>query len=154
MRSALLLLVAATAHARPYHGSLAIGGATLATGSDGDRLRNEVSLDLKPASRYGVILGYRGWDAYSLGDGAHAGFVTAGVVFEAGASRPRLVLDLVGEVGWDLDQDAPLAGAGIRSTIGVIGPLAVVLHGSLYVVVDGADTRVQLQGNLLVGLSF
>jgi hypothetical protein len=155
LRSALvLLLLATTAHARPIHGSIAVGGSTLATGSRGDRLRNEVSLDLKPRSRYGVILGYRGWDAYSFGDGDHDGFVTAGLVFEAAAARPRLVIDLVGEVGWDLDQDAPLAGAGIRNTIGVIGPLAVILHGSLYVVVDGGDTRVQLQGNLLVGATF
>jgi hypothetical protein len=161
LRSALLVLLATTAHARPFHGSIAVGGSTVATGSDGDRLRNEVSLDLKPRSRYGLILGYRGWDAYSLddrtccgGDGDHDGFVTAGVVFEAGAARPRLVLDLVGEVGWDLDQTAPLAGAGIRNTVGVIGPLAVILHGSLYVVVDGSDSRVQLQGNLLVGAKF
>lgn len=161
MRSALLLLLATAAHARPLHGSIAVGGATLATGSHGDRLRNEVSLDLKPYSRYGVILGYRGWDAYSLddrtccgGDGEHDGFVTAGLVFEAAAARPRLVLDLVGEAGWDLDQAAPLLGGGIRNTVGVIGPLGVVLHAALYVVVDGGDTRVQLQGNLLVGLRF
>lgn len=155
MRSALVLLaLATTAHARPLHGSIAVGGASLATGSDGDRLRNEVSLDIKPRSRYGLILGYRGWDAYSFGDGAHDGFLTAGLAFEAAAARPRLVIDLVGEVGWDLDQDAPLLGAGIRNTVGVIGPLAVILHGSLYVVVDGSDTRVQLQGNLLVGAKF
>lgn len=151
LRLALLACLAATtAHARPIHGSIAAGGALLVTGSDGDRLRNEVSVDLKP-SRYGVILGWRGFDAGSLGDGDHDGMLTGGLVYEAGAARPRLVLDLVGEVGWDLDQEAPLVGGGIRNTIGVIGPLAVVLHTSLYVVIEGGDTRVQLQGNALVG---
>ena len=154
MRSlALLCLLASTAHAeRPIHGSLAAGGSLVVTGSDGDRLRNEVSFDIKPRSRYGLIAGWRAFDQGSLGDGEHDGMLTAGIVFEAGAARPRLVLDLVGELGWDLDQSAPLAGAGIRNTIGVIGPLAAVLHSSLYVIVDGGDTRVQLQGNLLVGL--
>lgn len=155
MRS-LALLVALTggAHARPLHGSLTAGGSAIATGSDGDRLRTEVSLDVKPWSRYGVILGWRGADASSLGDGDHDGFVTGGVVFEAAASRPRLVLDLVGEAGWDLDQEAPLVGAGIRTTIGIYGPIGVGLSAGLYVIVDGGDTRVQLQGNALFGLAF
>jgi hypothetical protein len=150
---ALLCLLVSTAHAeRPLHGSVAAGGTLVVTGSDGDRFRNEVSADIKPWSRYGAIIGWRAFDQASLGDGEHDGMLTAGIVFEAGAARPRLVLDLVGEVGWDLDQSAPLAGAGIRNTIGVVGPLAVVLHSSLYIVVDGEDTRVHLQGNALVGL--
>jgi hypothetical protein len=150
---ALLCLLGSTAHAeRPIHGSIAAGGTLVLTGSDGDRFRNEVSADIKPWSRYGAIVGWRAFDQGSLGDGEHDGMLTAGIVFEAGAARPRLVLDLVGEVGWDLDQKAPLAGAGIRNTVGVIGPLAVVLHSSLYIVVDGDDTRVHLQGNALVGL--
>ena len=152
MRSlALVCALAVPAHARPIRGSIAAGGALLFTGSDGDRLRNEVSADLKPRSRYGLVLGWRGFDAGSFGDGDHDGMLTAGLVYEAAAARPRLVIDLAGEVGWDLDQDAPLLGAGLRNTIGVIGPLAVVLHTSLYVVIDGGDTRVQLQGNALVG---
>jgi hypothetical protein len=155
LRSLALLFLANAAHAdRPLHGSVAAGGAFVLVGSDGDRLRNEVSADIKPGSRYGAIVAWRAFDEASLGDGAHDGMLTAGIVFEAGAARPRLVLDLVGEVGWDLDQAAPLAGAGIRNTIGVIGPLAVVLHSSLYLVVDGDDTRVHLQGNALVGLRF
>ena len=156
MRSlALVFLLSTYAHAdRPIHGSVAAGGSLVLVGSDGDRLRNEISADFKPWSRYGVILGWRAFDEASLGDGAHDGMLTAGIVFEAGAARPRLVLDLVGEVGWDLDQSAPLAGAGIRNTIGVIGPLAVVLHSSLYIVIDGDDTRVHVQGNALVGLRF
>jgi hypothetical protein len=152
---ALVCLLATDAHAdRPLHGSVAAGGTLVLAGSDGDRLRNEISADIKPWSRYGVIASWRAFDEASLGDGTHDGMLTAGIVFEAGAARPRLVLDLVGEVGWDLDQDAPLAGAGIRNTIGVIGPLAVVLQSSLYLVIDGDDTRVHVQGNALVGLRF
>ena len=155
MRSWLVLVALATpAHARPIHGSIAAGGALVVTGSDGDRWRNELSFDIKPRSRYGAIVSWRAFDRGSIGDGEHDGMLTAGLVYEAGAARPRLVLDLVAEAGWDLDQSAPLAGAAIRNTIGVIGPLAVVLHSSLYIVIDGEDTRVQLQGNLLVGARF
>lgn len=156
MRSAALLcLLSGAAHAdRPLHGSVAAGGTFVAVGSDGDRLRSEVSAAIKPWSRYGLIAGWRAFDAASLGDGTHDGMLTAGLVYEAGAARPRLVLDLVAEVGWDLDHRAPLVGAGIRNTIGVVGPLAVVLHSSLYIVLDGIATRVHLQGSLLVGLRF
>ena len=75
----------------------------------------------------------------------------AGVVFEAAAARPRLVLDLHGQVGFDLDTRDPVLGGGLRTTVGVIGPLAVVLDSGLYLVIDGLeDSRIQLQSSALV----
>lgn len=154
MRSlAAVCLLATAAHARPIHGSAGAGGALVLLGEDGDRLRSEVSLDLKWRSRYGAIVGWRAFDAGSLGDGDHRGLVTAGLVYEAGAARPRLVLDLVAEVGADLDQEAPLVGGGIRNTLTVVGPLGVVLHTAAYLVIDGIDdSRLHVQSNLLVAL--
>lgn len=140
------VLGASLAHAdRPVHGSVGAGGSLLVTGSQGDRLRLDVAVDLKPRSRYGVLLAWRAFDQ------EHRGLVTAGLVFEAAASRPRLVIDLHVDVGVDLEQRAPLVGAGIRPTIGILGPLAVVYDGGAYFILDGFDeSRFQLQSTLLL----
>ncbi|CAN5765881.1 hypothetical protein BH11MYX3_BH11MYX3_18240 [soil metagenome] len=142
----VVVLLAGTAHAdRPLHGSLGIGGALVETGSRGDRFRLEAQLDLKPRSRYGFLLAWRAFDQ------DHHGLVTAGLNFEGGAARPRLVLDLHVDAGVDLDHSAPLVGAGLRATVGIIGPTAVVLDGGGYLVIDGLDnTRMQLQTALLL----
>ena len=122
-------------------------------GSDGDRLRNDVALDVKWRSRYGALVAWRGFDVGSFGGGAHDGFVTGGLVFEAGAARPRLVLDLVAELGVDLDQRAPIAGGALRTTIGVIGPLGVSAQLGAYGVIDGVEhSRFVLHANALACL--
>jgi hypothetical protein len=55
------------------------------------------------------------------------------------------------DIGADLDAHAPLVGGGIRATVGVIGPLGVVLDGGGYLIIDGADnSRLQLQSALLL----
>jgi len=143
---AIVLLWAAVAHAeRPLHGSIGFGGSFLATGSQGDRWRLDIAVDLKPKSRYGVLLAWRAFDQ------EHRGLVTAGLVFEGAASRPRLVVDLHADVGIDLDQRAPLVGAGLRTTIGIIGPLGVVYDGGAYIILDGFDdSRFQLMSTLLL----
>lgn len=134
-----LLLVAATAHARPIHGSAGIGGALLATGDLGDRGRLEVELDVEPQSRFGALLALRGFDEN------HRGLACAGLVYEPGAARPTLVVDLHADLGADLDQRAPLAGGGIRTTIGLYGPVGVALDSGGYLVIDGVDrTRLVL----------
>lgn len=147
MRAAAVLvaLLAATAHAeRPWHGSVG-GGATLVlTGDQGDRLRFDVTLDVKPRSRYGVVLGWRAFDA------DHRGLVTAGLVYEGAAARPRLVVDLHADAGADLDARAALVGGGIRTTLKVAGPLGVLFDTGGYLVLDGIDDlRLQLQASAL-----
>lgn len=130
---------------RPIHGSVGVGGALLLTGAGGDRTRLDLAVDLKPRSRYGVLLAWRGWDD------AHRGLVMAGLVYEGGAARPRLVLDLHADAGVDLDARRPVAGGGIRTTIAIAGPLGVVLDSGLYVVLGGlGDTRVVLQSSALL----
>jgi len=153
MRSSLAVAAVAglglalpAAHAeRTLHGSVGAGGSFLTTGSQGDRFRFDVALDLKPRSRYGVVLAWRAFDDH------HRGLVTAGILYEGAASRPLLVIDLHADVGVDLDQVAPLAGGGIRTTLGIVGPLGAVLDAGGYLVLDGVDnSRLQLQTTLLV----
>lgn len=130
---------------RPLHGSVGAGGALLTTGAEGDRLRFEASVDLKLRSRYGLLLAWRAFDE------DHHGLVTAGLTYEGAAARPRLVLDLHADLGLDLDHGTPVAGGGIRTTLMIVGPTAVVLDATALLVLDGVDdTRLQLQTALLL----
>ncbi len=140
------MLGASIAHAeRPLHGSVGAGGSLIVTGSQGDRWRLDLAVDFKPRSRYGVLLAWRAFDA------DHRGLVTAGLSFEAGAARPRLVIDLHADVGVDLEQRAPVIGGGFRPTLGLIGPLGLVYDGGAYIVLDGLDdSRFQLMSTLLL----
>jgi hypothetical protein len=143
--AALAMLGATPAHAEParrFHGSVGAGGALLLTGDLGDRARLEASADVKLGGRFGALAAWRAFDDH------HRGLVAAGLVFEAGAARPRLVLDLHADLGADLDARAPLAGGGIRTTLAIVGPLGVVLDSGAYLVIDGLDdTRLQLQSS-------
>lgn len=140
---AILCALAATAHAdRGVHGSVGGGSALLVTGHDDNRFRFELELDIEPASRYGGFVAWRGFDD------EHRGMLLGGLVYEAGAARPRLVLDLHADAGADLDQRAPVAGGGIRTTLTLIGPLGLALDSGAYLVIDGVDdTRLRLMGS-------
>lgn len=132
---------------RREHGSVGVGGALLATGGRGDRLRVDATFDVKLGSRYGALAAWRAID------GAHRGIVLGSFVFEAAAARPRLVIDLHAGLGADLDARAPVAGAGIRTTLAIIGPIGVVFDGGGYLVIDGVEeTRLQLAGTTLLAL--
>lgn len=131
---AIVAAFAATAHAdRPLHGSIGGGSTLLLTGDGGDRQRFELEADLEPHSRWGGLVAWRGFD------GGHSGLVDAGLVYEAGAARPRLVIDLHADLGFDLDQHAPMAGGGLRTVIAIVGPLGVALDTGGYLVVDGVE---------------
>ncbi|MBL9015337.1 MAG: hypothetical protein JNL83_14230 [Myxococcales bacterium] len=149
MRGGIVVVVAlaGVAHAdRGLHGSAGIGGSLVMTGAQGDRFRLDLTVDLKPRSRYGVVVGWRAFDE------DHRGLVTAGLAFEGAASRPRLVVDLHADVGLDLDATRPLVGGGIRTTLMIYGPFGVVLDTGGYLVIDGIDdSRLQLQGATLFG---
>lgn len=138
-----LLFPIAPAAARPLHGNLGGGGAALATGADGDHLRGELALEIKP-TRLGALVAWRAFDA------THDGLITAGITFEGAAARPRLVLDLHAELGVDLDARAPLVGGGIRTALAIIGPVGVALDTGAFLVIDGVDdTRLQLQSSAI-----
>lgn len=146
-------LLAATAHAddRPWHGSVGVGGSLVLTGDQGDRNRIDAAIDLKPASRYGVSLAWRGVEPRD--NDHHDGLLIAGLVYEGAASRPRLVLDLHADVGFDLDARRPLIGGGIRPTLMIYGPVGLVFDTGVYVIVDGIDgTRVQLMSSTLLAV--
>ena len=140
---ALLCCVAAPARAeRPVHGSIGGGSSLLLTAHDDNRLRYELELDLEPWSRYGALVAWRAFDA------DHRGMLLAGLVFEGAAARPRLVVDLHADIGADLDQEAPVAGGGIRTTLTLWGPLGLAFDGGAYLVLDGVDdTRLRIQGS-------
>ena len=130
---------------RPFHGSFGVGGAALATGNAGGaHLRFEGELDLEPGGRFGR---FGGLVALRAADRDHHGLACVGVIYEAAASRPRLVLDLHADAGFDLELRAPLAGAGIRTVVTIYGPLGVALDGGALLVIDGlADTRLVIGG--------
>lgn len=135
----LLLLLTSTASARPWHGSVGGGSSFLLTGAEGDRQRFELAVDLTPGSRYG---GHIAWRAF---DDVHRGLLLAGAVFEAGAARPRLVVNLHTDVGVDLDRVAPVVGGGVRTTLTIWKMIGVGLDAGGYLVVDGIDdTRLVL----------
>jgi hypothetical protein len=150
MRAALLALLAVvtsrgTAHAdRPIHGSVGFGGALLLTGDQGDRNRLSAELDIEPGGRfdtYGALVALRAFDRQ------HAGLLCVGLMYEAAAARPRLVIDLHADLGVDLDGIHLVAGGGVRTVLGIIGPLGVALDTGAYVVLAGSqDTRLAFMG--------
>lgn len=147
---AALAVVPSFAHAdRPWHGSIGAGSGLAITGGGGDHWRFDVALDLKPASRYGITLGWRQFD------GDHDGVLVAGLLYEAAAARPRLVIDFHADLGLDLDDPHPLVAGGIRTTIGVIGPLGVIVDLTPYLVLGNYDAlRLQIAGSTLLALRF
>jgi len=141
---AVLCLLAVPAHAeRPWHGSVGAGGMVMYTGYQGDRWRFEAEVDIEPKSRFGALVAWRGFDP------EHRGILLGGLVYEAGAARPLLVIDLHADAGADLDQIAPVVGGGIRITLTAWGPFGVALDTGGYLVIDGIDgTRLVLGTSL------
>jgi hypothetical protein len=141
--AAALLLVATPAFAdRPVHGSIGVGSTLALTAHDGNRLRYELELDIEPRSRYGGLVAWRGFDD------EHHGMLLGGLVFEGAAARPRLVVDLHGDLGADLDQKAPVVGGGIRTTLTLYKFVGVAFDGGAYLVIDGIDdTRLRFMGS-------
>ena len=88
-------------------------------------------------------------------DDTHSGLLSLGFVHTAAAARPRLVLDLHGDAGVDLDVHAPLVGGGLRTAIAIVGPLGVALDAGLYIVIDGiVHTRAVIDLSAMLALGF
>lgn len=144
MKLVLVVLTLAASPAladRHLHGSIGAGSALLVTSSDGKRLRYELELDIEPASRYGGLIAWRGFDD------VHHGMLVGGLVFDAAAARPHLVIDLHADGGADLDQHAPVVGGGIRTTLTIYKLLGIAFDGGGYLIIDGHDTRFRLIGS-------
>jgi hypothetical protein len=135
-------LAAPAAAERTIHGSVGGGTSFLLTGDGGDRNRFELEVDIEPASRFG---GHLAWRAF---DGDHRGLLLGGITYEGGAARPRLVVDLHGDIGADLDVYAPVVGGGVRTTLTIWRMFGVALDGGGYLVIDGVDdTRFVIAGS-------
>lgn len=147
---AILALLGVTAPAparadddKRIHGSIAAGGALLLTGEEGDRTRLDATAELT-RGRFGGLIAWR------AAERENRGLVAAGFIYVAAAARPRLVLAFHADIGLDLNATTPLAGGGIRTTLGIFGPFAVILDSGGYFVFDGiSESRLQLQSSLL-----
>jgi hypothetical protein len=146
-----LLLLTSSAYAdepRPIRGSAGVGSVLLLSGEAGDASRLDVEVDVEPGhgfGHYGALVALRAFDRH------HDGLLCGGLMFEAAAARPRLVIDLHADVGVDLDISRPVVGAGVRTLLGIVGPLGVAFDSGAYVVIAGAqDTRLVLAGDAMI----
>ncbi len=131
---------------RPFHFLLQSGGYLSLGGPAG--YGPSLALEVLPGSfaeRFGVRAEWRGSRGYSEGT------ALAALLFEAAASRPKLVLKLLAEVGLTQDKN-PVLGAGIEWSLWVLGPLGVSTITTLDIVVDGSDTRPALRFGLNIHL--
>jgi hypothetical protein len=142
---------AAPAPSRPFRAALGLGGFAALTGPSDRGLVAVVELLPGGAlGRLGGRLEARTLSGTDLAD--HA--ATAGVLFEAAAARPRLALYLHAELGYFRlgDDTGPLAGAGITTQLGLVGPLAVGLDSGATLFVAGAGSSLALASSLTLRL--
>lgn len=123
---------------RSFHGHLGAGYyAALGGPADwGPSLSVEV-LPGHQAGRFGLRAQWRGFEGMSEGMALLSG------VFEAGASRPQLVLSAIGGLGITTDRQ-PVLGGGLETKLRIIGPIAVSLLTDLQLIIDGSDTQIAL----------
>lgn len=156
---ALVLLHAARARAdddteivkpQPWHAAAGVGGSLLLSGDGGDATRFDAAISFQfPRSRFGVVAAGRAFD-----DNPRDALVTAGVEYQAAASRPRLVLTLYADIGLETAGTHAVAGFGTRTVFRIIGPLAVIADTGFHFVLDGLDDTTLVIGSaLLVGVA-
>lgn len=143
----------AAADERPWRGGAGAGGYLALTGPE--TIGVTAAAELFPGGHLGRWGGRM--EARSLDDpqdGIDAGLVTGGVTFEVGASRPRLAMALHAEAGAALPDPRPALGAGLRTTLWLVGPLAVAADSTATFVWDGVeDSELLLAGSLTLGLA-
>jgi len=125
--------------ARPAHYGVGFGGYSAITGPSDRGLAAEA--EVYPGGRFGR---FGGRAEVRWFEGFDAGFATAGVTFEAGASRPRLVLALHAELGLAFNDFRPVAGGGLHTQLFLIGPLAIGLDSTAVLLYDGIDSALIL----------
>jgi hypothetical protein len=149
---AIVVAMAPAAHADDtWHGSIGAGGSILITGSQDDRTRFDAAISVMPGGRFGrfgALAAVRAID-----DDPGSAIVTAGVEYQAAASRPRLVLTLYADLGVETSATAPVIGAGSRTWFKIVGPLGLVADTGFHLVIDGADdTRLVIGSTLMLAL--
>ena len=133
---------------RKLHWSSTLGWFTATTGplSHGPAWEAE----LYPGGglgRFGIGLYYRGDREMAPGT------VLLGLAYEAAASRPRLVLGLHADIGFDVGNRLPVVGGGLRTLLAVSGPFVVSANLTGHLFYDGIDTRLGLASTFSVGLA-
>ena len=127
---------------RPPHFLLQAGGYAALGGPSGYGL--DLTAEVLPgffAGRWGLRGQWRGKR------GLQSGTALVGLIFEAGASRPALVLKLLGEAGVTPEKN-PILGVGVQWSLWLLGPVGVSTTTAFDVIVDGWDTRPALTFNL------
>lgn len=141
---------------------LSFGGGTgfLLTGQgDGKRLRGDAHLDISPGGRFGRF-GFTGALRHIvLEPFFDDALVTGGLLYEAAAARPRLILSLHADVGATVKDHAPAFGGGLQTHLWLVPkwvpPLALALDVTAHVVLDGlADTRLVIASATRLTLAF
>lgn len=97
--------------------------------------------------RFGLGLRYRGFEGLSRG------LVAAGLAYQAGATRPHLVMELHGELGLDHGTRRPVLGGGVRTQLGLWGPVTLAVHADGYLLLDGLRPRLAIVPAVTLGLA-
>lgn len=146
--------------ARPWSGDVGVGGYVALGGPTATGLCAVATLSPGGwADRTGLRLeartaGDTAGDSDSDGDGDDGasrfdrGLFTAGLTYEAAASRPRLALSLHGEVGALAPDPHPALGGGVEIELWLLGPIALAAGSSAHLIVDGLDSQLVLAGTL------
>ncbi len=130
---------------RGVHVGVGVGGFVAATGPVTKGYAAE--FDLYPGGklgRFGTHITYKGFDGFA------DGLTTVGVAFEAGASRPKLVMALHAGVGVTFRQVHPVIEAGVQTQLTFFGPLGIGLGGSASLIYDGIDSSLVLSLSAVV----
>ena len=150
--AALVLAVAGTAPAsaepRPAHGGFGGGSYLGLTGAEWGPIG---VADYYPGGgfgRFGLRGELRGYE------GLEHGHAVAGVVYEAAAARPRLLISLHAGVGLSWTEVRPLVAGGIETQLWVLGPLSLVSGTDLVLRIDGIDTALAISGTLQLRLAW
>jgi hypothetical protein len=153
---ALAALAAASASSRAVaepsrsmHYGVGLGGYAAITGpSDWGPA---IEMELSPAGvfgRAGARIELRGFEAWE------DGWITGGVTYEVGASRPRLVLSLHAEAGTTYGEVfRPVVGGGSQLQLFLLGPLAIGIDTTATLVYDGVDSALALGTSFTVRLA-
>lgn len=125
---------------RPSHWGIGIGGFAAITGPADFGPAAEV--EFYPGGSFGHY-GLRG-ELRGFED-LNNGFVTLGVAFEAGASRPTLQLALHADVGVTYgDAVKPVVAAGVQWQLWFKPPFGISLDSGGYMIIDGTDSSLAL----------
>lgn len=152
--AALAVATPITARAeRPWRGGAGAGGYLALTGPETTGVTAQA--DVYPGGALGRWGGRM--EARSLDDpqdGVEAGLLLGGVTYEAAAARPRLAIALHAEAGVALPDARAALGAGVKTTLWVIGPLALAADSTATFVLDGVEaSELLLASSLTLGLA-